>query len=63
MDCMKCHTSLDKLGTVVTSNGLNKSFNLYKKCLESIEKNIIPLSLILCEPQMGKRKTLSKYIY
>ena len=50
------HTSLDKLGTVVTSNGLNKSFNLYKKCLESIEKNIIPLSLILCEPQMGKRK-------
>ena len=37
------HTSLDKLGTVVTSNGLNKSFNLYKKCLESIEKKYNPL--------------------
>ncbi len=49
------HTSLDKLGTVVTPKGLNKSYNLYKSCIKEIEKNIIPIAKILCEPQMGKR--------
>lgn len=49
------HTSLDKLGTVVTSKGLNKSFNIYKSCIEQIENNILPKTTILCEPQMGRR--------
>ena len=49
------HTSLDKLGTVVTQNGLQKSFNLYKSCIEQIENNILPISTIPCEPQMSKR--------
>ena len=49
------HTSLDKLGTVVTQNGLKKSFNLYKSCIEQIENNILPISTIPCEPQMSKR--------
>ena len=49
------HTSLDKLGTVVTKNGFKKSYNIYRSCIKQIEKNIIPTSTILCEPQMGKR--------
>ena len=49
------HTSLDKLGTVVTSQGLNGSFELYKSCISQIEKNLIPKTNIICEPQMGKR--------
>ena len=50
------HTSLDKIGTVVTKKGLNGSYNIYKKCIETIEKDLIPISNILCELQMGKRK-------
>ena len=49
------HTSLDKLGTVVTSKGLNKSYKIYQECINEIEKNVIPKTNILCEPQMGKR--------
>ena len=49
------HTSLDKIGTVVTKKGLNGSYNIYKKCIETIERDLIPVSKILCEPQMGKR--------
>ena len=49
------HTSLDKIGTVVTKKGLNGSYNIYKSCIETIEKDLIPVSNILCEPQMGKR--------
>ena len=49
------HTSLDKLGKVVTKKGLNGSYNIYKTCIEKIEKDLIPISNILCEPQMGKR--------
>tara|TARA_Y100000591_G_C21797081_1_gene679953 strand:- start:9 stop:1286 length:1278 start_codon:yes stop_codon:yes gene_type:complete len=50
------HTSLDKLGTVVTAKGLSQSFDLYTEIIKQIEKNIIPKSKILCEPQMGKRQ-------
>ena len=49
------HTSLDKLGTVVTSKGLNKSLELYKYCLEILENNFKPKTKILCEPFLSKR--------
>ena len=49
------HTSLDKLGTVVTSKGLNKSLELYKFCLEVLENNFKPKTKILCEPFLSKR--------
>ena len=50
------HTSLDKLGTVVTAKGLSQSFDFYTEIIKQIEKNVIPKSKILCEPQMGKRQ-------
>jgi aminopeptidase-like protein len=49
------HTSLDIIGKVVTKKGLNGSYNIYKTCIETIEKDLIPVSNIRCEPQMGKR--------
>ncbi len=57
------HTSLDKLGDVVTPEGLEGGFMAVKKTLELIEKNKKFSTTILCEPQMGKRglyPTLSK---
>ena len=59
------HTSLDKIGRVVTKKGLYQSLNLYKKCILNLEKLKLPASKIPCEPQMGKRglyPTLSKKI-
>jgi aminopeptidase-like protein len=49
------HTSLDRLDTVVTATGLAGGYELVKKVLLGIENNYYPESLILCEPQMGKR--------
>ena len=57
------HTSLDKLGDVVTPEGLEGGFTAIKKTLELIEKNKKFCTTTLCEPQMGKRglyPTLSK---
>ena len=59
------HTSLDKIGKVVTKKGLFQSYNLYKKCILNLENLNLPVSNITCEPQMGKRglyPTLSKKI-
>ena len=50
------HTSLDKLGTVVTSKGLEGGFELIKKCLEAIEFNFYPITKIKGEPFLSKRK-------
>lgn len=50
------HTSLDRLGTVVTKEGLCGGFRYAKKCLDIFEKNIVLKSNIYCEPQLGKRK-------
>ncbi len=55
------HTSLDSLGKVVTSNGLEGSFNTIKLCLEAIEKNFYPKSIYLGEPQLGKRGLYSDF--
>ena len=49
------HTSLDNLKNVVTPKGLNGSFNLIKKIIESFEFNCYPKNLHLCEPQLSKR--------
>ena len=47
------HTSLDKIGKVVTK-GLFQSLNLYKKCILNLENLKLPVSNIP-EPQMGKK--------
>ena len=54
------HTSLDKLGTTVVPEGLNESYNIYKKCLTYLEKNynskfFIPINKTFCEPHLSKR--------
>ena len=59
------HTSLDKLGKVVTSKGLSESLEIYKNCLSTFESefNSIfckPKYKILCEPNMGKRNLYPK---
>ncbi len=55
------HTSLDSLDKVVTSKGLNESFNIYKKFMTYFEENknfdsFFPKSIYLCEPHLSKRK-------
>lgn len=49
------HTSLDRLNTVVTAEGLQGSFDLYSKVIEIIEGSRFPISANFCEPQLGKR--------
>ena len=53
------HTSLDKLGKVVTSKGLGNSFRLYKDILTILENNFYPKTKILCEPHLSKRNLYS----
>ena len=49
------HTSLDKLGTVVTAKGLGESFNIYTKIIEALENNNKLKFKIFCEPFLSKR--------
>jgi aminopeptidase-like protein len=49
------HTNLDKLGTVVTSQGLSQSFDLYKQVVADLESRRYPKSTHQGEPQMGRR--------
>ena len=54
------HTSLDKLGTVVVQRGLNESFEIYKDCINYLEKNFdkkffTPINNCFCEPHLSKR--------
>ena len=49
------HTSLDKIGTVVTQKGLKQSFDLFKKVIFIIENNKKPTTNIICEPMLSKR--------
>lgn len=56
------HTSLDNFD-LVTINGLKGGFLVAKKAIKILLKKIIPVSNIMCEPNMGRRKlypTLSK---
>jgi len=54
------HTSLDRLGKVVTPKGLETSYKTIKLIIESLENNIYIRSNILCEPNLGKRNLYSK---
>ena len=49
------HTSLDKLGTVVTKKGLMQSLELIKQCINTMEKNYFPKCRVLGEPMLSKR--------
>ena len=49
------HTSLDDLKKVVTSKGLGKSYEIYVKIINLLEKSRFPKIKVLCEPQLGKR--------
>ena len=48
------HTSADNL-EFVTPQGLAKSFELYCRCLDLLEKNRVYQTTCCCEPQLGKR--------
>ena len=48
------HTSLDNLD-LVSPEGLQSSFEIYRECLETIEKSIKYQVTCLGEPQLGKR--------
>lgn len=49
------HTSLDKLGEVVTPEGLAGSFNVYARVVEELEGNRFPKTVFPGEPQLGRR--------
>ena len=50
------HTSLDKLGSVVTEKGLKRSIKMYKILINLIEKEKFPKSNYVGEPFLSKRK-------
>jgi aminopeptidase-like protein len=49
------HTNLDTLGGVVTESGLQGALQVYKKIVDLLETNWIPLATTMGEPQLGKR--------
>ncbi len=49
------HTSLDLPATVVTARGLAESLCLYRKLVEVLESDCKPRSMVLGEPQLGRR--------
>lgn len=49
------HTSLDRLGTVVTEKGLQGSFETYVSLIHYFEKRRYPKVTTLGEPQLGRR--------
>jgi len=49
------HTSLDTIGRVVTAEGLQGTLDMHKKMIKILENDCKPKSLILGEPQLGKR--------
>ena len=48
------HTSLDNFD-IVSLKGLNGGFKIAKQAIEVLQKKIIPISVVTCEPQLGKR--------
>lgn len=49
------HTSLDNLDNVVTPEGLQGSYDVYKRCIDALEYNRFYKVTVNCEPQLGKR--------
>ena len=49
------HTSLDKLGKVVTAKGLNGGLETMKKIVDALEHYYFPKYKIFCEPNLSKR--------
>ncbi len=49
------HTSADLPLTLVTEKGLGDSLEIHKTIVELIEKNVIPVTQVLGEPQLGRR--------
>ena len=49
------HTSLDTLKNFVTANGLFTSYELYQKCVLTLENFCFPRATILGEPKFDKR--------
>lgn len=49
------HTSLDRLGTVVTAEGLAGGFGALRAALNVFERDFFPLVTTIGEPQLGKR--------
>ena len=49
------HTSLDNF-KVVTEKGLKGGFRIVKKIISILQNKIIPISRVVCEPMMSKRK-------
>ena len=47
------HTSLDTIGKVVTTKGLDGSLKLLKKIIKEFESSFFPLAINKCEPQLG----------
>lgn len=54
-DYPEYHTSLDTPGRVVTANGLAESLCVYRELVEILENDCKPRSLVLGEPQLGRR--------
>ena len=53
-DYLEYHTSLDKLGKVVTPKGFQGSFNIYKEIINLLETKNFPISSTYCEPMLSK---------
>jgi len=49
------HTSADTLGNTVTAQGLEQSFEMYKKLIQALEYNFCPKTGVKGEPQLGRR--------
>lgn len=48
------HTSLDDL-SLITPKGLNGGYQAIKSAIDVLENNVLPVSNVLGEPQLGKR--------
>lgn len=49
------HTSLDRLGNVVTAKGLQQSYDFYRALIDELEANRFPRVTTLCEPKLDQR--------
>lgn len=54
MEYSEYHTSLDKIGTVVTNKGLMESIKFYINIIEKFENSFFPIANKICEPFMTK---------